>query len=1371
MFKKFKIFQNTSLLSGVGALPIAVADIGNYNMALPYPDEMFGINYLTIVFFVLLIMLFAFLWINERRRSKFAKNVSELVYSELVVRFCICDIDGRILSMHSDSLEARGNKKIKTISQLPNIDHELIMECIQKTFATGEVVEHVFENIKRKAVFQKVENSLFKVPVVVWSSIDISEKIALQNKIKYDTERDAMIFKSLYEGLIVTDSHGNIIIHNQVAAKITGISENVAKQMRYNKVFRVLSLYSNELIIEPFELCLASGYDTTFENDMILQGTNGKHYRLFCHISPVRLANGAIVGMSITFRDVTEETSVKEHEQLQLKALQLTCQLTNSSYFIYDFKTRANIGGYKFENFWPSVDGEVLPEEVFVYNDDLSEFFRQRNRLISGENQEMSLEYRSNYFGEMRYYKILAVLSSYNESKCILGVVQDITESKTRELKDSENENFIEMLLTLLPVPLALKEISNDYRFVMCNQAFANLFNKISEKIIGKSDFDLFDDRALAEKFRMTDVRVNASNYVNVIEEEIVDFTGLKRYFQSIKIPYNTKNGKRMLLLLAVDISSLKIANAKEQERRQIYEAVLDNIPAAISIKDASNNFRYYYWNSILEEQTGYAAKRVIGKSFDDISPFLTNVEYMQQTDIEVAKLNFAKVYDIETQTAIGKTINYHFYKQLIDVNSKCVVMNFGLDVTKEKNMAIEREKLIKNQQEMLTDSQIVNNCLRRIPLETDYNNMVNVILEAIGTNAKADYCGIYHLSDSCSHFDVNYEWYAPEHKPFGVELKHIECELFSEWLTELRSKRYYACNEVCADRNLSEQVRTVLMENDLKSMLWCGIFEGNQMIGFIVIAYTKDWHNFSKINIKTAQNIINVLKLARERKNQFDALRESTTLQKCILDTISIPILMVDANYKIKHASSALCDLFGVNKKDLDSCNCFDKFCMKTVPDATCPVAETLRTGKIQKFEIRYNERDFQVTSIPHWHNGKIAHILECYVDITEMNRSQSLLKKAVEDAEEAAQAKSLFLATMSHELRTPLNAIIGFADLLELGDADAQFTQESIHAIHLSASTLLDLINDILDLSKLEAGQLQIVPEKMDIERFLYDLRAMFDAKLKENNLSGINRINSNVPYLYLDVLRLRQVMLNIIGNAVKFTHSGGVSVEVDFVEVTDSYGTLTIQVKDSGIGISPGFIERIFEPFSQDLKTNKGQKGTGLGLSICKRLIEQMNGDITIQSRVGQGSCFTITLPNVAFEHGDKVTKPIEKKALCKVNAKALIIDDVAMNLKVLRSMLNRMNIEVEEALSGSDGLKKITNWEPDIIFTDLWMPEMNGAEFATAVKEMLPNKNITIVAVTADRELDIHIRDVFNDTLSKPVTIDKLNLIIEKYFGDV
>jgi signal transduction histidine kinase/DNA-binding response OmpR family regulator len=376
--------------------------------------------------------------------------------------------------------------------------------------------------------------------------------------------------------------------------------------------------------------------------------------------------------------------------------------------------------------------------------------------------------------------------------------------------------------------------------------------------------------------------------------------------------------------------------------------------------------------------------------------------------------------------------------------------------------------------------------------------------------------------------------------------------------------------------------------------------------------------------------------------------------------------------------------------------------------------------------------------------------------------------LSAATVKANAANQAKSEFLANMSHEIRTPMNAVLGFAEILGNKESDPSKSRY-IKNIHSSGKALLSLINDILDLSKVEAGKLVMQYGSVSLAALLEELETIFTKKAQDKGIALSTTLPPDLPpALILDETRLRQVLINLIGNAIKFTDRGFIRIGAShqFPEQSHSHVNLTIRVQDSGVGIPVEQQNKIFEAFEQ----TTGQKvkefgGTGLGLTISKRLIELMGGSISVQSEADEGSTFTIELPQVEIVTAtaeERKTEAIDFGSPQFKPATVLIVDDIDYNRDILRTFLDDFGFSFREAADGQEALGQIYKQRPDLILLDMKMPGMDGYEVSRRLADDPSVSDIPVIAVTASAlKEDVEmISQLCDGYLSKPVTHDEL-----------
>ena len=525
-------------------------------------------------------------------------------------------------------------------------------------------------------------------------------------------------------------------------------------------------------------------------------------------------------------------------------------------------------------------------------------------------------------------------------------------------------------------------------------------------------------------------------------------------------------------------------------------------------------------------------------------------------------------------------------------------------------------------------------------------------------------------------------------------------------------------------------------------------------------------------------------------------ALRESEKRYRELLNNLDVGIILHDKDNSIIFSNPKASELIGLDKDQMNGKQIFNpewefiKVDNKILTQENYPVNEILNTKKLIKnfiIGIKKNEKDsiqwLLINGFPVFNNlGEIAEVVISFIEITELKKLEIELIKARDQAEAANKAKSSFLTNMSHEIRTPLNGIIGFTDLLMKTNLDKNQT-EYMNTVHESAIILIEIINNILDFSKIESGKLELNVEQVNLFDLIHHVIDIFKYQAEINNIDLIVNIDATVPnYVLVDSVRLKQILVNLIGNAMKFTKEGSVALNVSVVSSdNENQCHLKFLVKDTGIGIKDENHEKIFQSFIQEDNTiTRKFGGTGLGLAITNQLLALMNSKLELNSHFGEGSEFFFTVQleksnhkNDSNDFDDSVEVGEEIPSIENLsNKKILVVEDNKINMLLVKTLLKSI-LPGSTVLEASDGKKAIKLYKKeklDLILMDIQMPHKNGYETTAEIKQLKKYNNIPIIALTAGimlGEKEKCLESGMDDYVSKPIIRSNLEKVLFKW----
>lgn len=587
------------------------------------------------------------------------------------------------------------------------------------------------------------------------------------------------------------------------------------------------------------------------------------------------------------------------------------------------------------------------------------------------------------------------------------------------------------------------------------------------------------------------------------------------------------------------------------------------------------------------------------------------------------------------------------------------------------------------------------------------------------------------------------------------------------------------------------------LLKHAPKSILCLPILRQGELIGLLYLENNLLTHAFTPnhlavleqlasqaaISLQNARLYSDLQQENRERKRVEEALREKESRIRRLVDSNIIGILFWDGQGAIREANDAFLAMVGYSHEDMVSGELrWTSLTPTEYAEADQQgLKEIQMTGSCAPYEKEYFRKDgtrvpvlIGATLLEGSSDQGIAFVL----DLTERRQAEAE-RQARQIAEAASEAKSLFVANMSHEIRTPLNAILGFSELLINTALNAQ-QKECVDAIHIAGDNLLFVINSILDFSKIELGKMGLEQIPFSSHEVIRSVIQMTEVTVRKKGLQLNVVIGENIPkWMEGDPMRLRQILLNFINNATKFTEHGAITLRMAAIQTHETALVLRFEVEDTGIGLNNRALEKLFQPFTQaDMSTTRRFGGTGLGLSICKRLVEMMHGTLGVRSIEAQGSCFWFEVP---LSYAQEPVSPsayqsqdtLPAAAVNKIyTTKVLLVEDNSVNQRVASLMLGKLKCVFDAVCDGEQAIAATQHTRYDLILMDCQMPIMDGLEATQIIRENSsnPNQHTPIIALTANVFEDDKQRCLeagMNDFLSKPIRLDTLRYALDMW----
>lgn len=621
-----------------------------------------------------------------------------------------------------------------------------------------------------------------------------------------------------------------------------------------------------------------------------------------------------------------------------------------------------------------------------------------------------------------------------------------------------------------------------------------------------------------------------------------------------------------------------------------------------------------------------------------------------------------------------------------------------------------------------------------------DFYRKINSILKRIGEFMDVSRVYIFEDDQEGIRTSNTFEWCNQGVIPQIDELQDVPYELISYWPNTLAEHGIIFSDDIS---QLPQDVQDLLSPQGIKSILVYPLMVKGKICGFIGFdecTYNRTWEQSNIQLLKTISNLI-----AREYERRADqmALALSEERYKGIIANMNLGLIEVDLNDRIRYANQAFTIMSGYTNDELLGQQASKLFLNKHSYDVISAKAEARNQGISDVYELEVEHKSGEVR----WwfisggplvdSSGKTIGSIGIHLDITDRKRLESELKEARSEAELSSRYKEQFLANMSHEIRTPLNGVVGM--IRELRRTELQEQQSFyLDLMKKAADNLLVILNDILDISKVEAGKLILKRNPFEFRAVLRQAVEVLRPKYEEKSLAIKIHVADEIAECFVgDEYRINQILLNLLGNAIKFTDTGEIDLTAELIQTIDEKQTLEILVRDTGIGIRDEFKDRLFQQFSQEDRDDRRRfGGTGLGLSITRQLVELMDGSIQVESEVGVGSTFTVSL-TLPIEHNWQ-PQLLESQDTLEVDRlktkRVLVAEDNEMNQAVIEIMLSNYGVDVVCVENGQEAVDTLLNDSFDLVLMDIQMPEMDGIAATKIIRTDL-SLELPIIALTA------------------------------------
>ena len=1015
--------------------------------------------------------------------------------------------------------------------------------------------------------------------------------------------------------------------------------------------------------------------------------------------------------------------------------------LDNTGHILFINKKAIETLGYK--------EKKILHHSIEEITEDfnLQDFIKTFSTSRKGTKKEKKITFITSKRQKEEYSTKIIPKDDNGQYHLICSTLQDITDSANTFTIAFENSNEITFLAH-----------SKDLSIFQYNEAFTNNMNPQATQ---QQDFEISNFHFTTKKGELLEDLLQKGKE---LKRESITFRDCKNeeHLGIMSATAIMLHGQVQYFVSITDTTEQEQSYKDLQISEKRYRELSEDLPEMICELDPTG--KLLYANKHARDVFGYSSSQ-IDSGFDIFEAI--HPDYREQ-----AKKNFKKILtdgfshpnEYVATNKSGENFPVLIYTNPIFNRGRVTgIRTVLMDITRRKEIELAMEKSLR-QQEILSEVSLSINTL------DSFDKNINNALEIIGKYTDVSRVYIFE-NDSSGEFTSNtFEWCNATVAPQLEELQDIPYSIIPSWKKLLVEEGIVFSQDI---RLLPTDIRAILEPQGIQSIVVLPLYFQDKFKGFVGFDECTKNRHWSRTEIELLKTISHIISTSFQRRIAEVELYKREKENRAIIESIPDIIFHFDhMGTFLSYSSSNENDLILPSSGFLGK-NLSDVFPEEFATHMKVAINECISNGQFSteyKLNLADKENDYEARFIKINNNEVIAIVR----DVSQSKEYEKQLRIALEKAEQANLSKSVFLANVSHEIRTPLNAIMGFSEVL-IDKIEHPLYKSQLRTIMSSGKTLLHLINDILDLSKIEAGKIDIENEPMRLESVVHEIKQVFYQKVKAKNLVLETAIDHDIPaFLALDEIRIHQILFNLVGNAVKFTEKGYIKIHVSGKSSLDNnFINLTISITDTGIGIPENQQEDIFNSFTQQSgQSTRKYGGTGLGLAITKRLVEKFDGSVTVTSRVGVGSTFTVYIPDIEIVNEDHDHHNEMDPEIGNIRfepAQIMIVDDVDYNITVLKNITSNEKFEYITASSGEKALEILQHETPDIIFMDLRMTGITGYQTTEILKKNPKFNHTPIIAFTASAMTTSlpQIKALFDGYLRKPVNKKQVFYFLKKH----